>query len=260
MSKQSEIDYMKNLGEDGRRHAANKPFSESNRGALVMEIGAILCLLPPPPAKVLDCGCGTGWTSCILARSGYDVTGLDISPDMIHFAELNRAREDEVSLRFVVSDFETSRFDSEFDCVLFFDALHHSQDEYAALSSAYSALKPGGICLMSEPGLGHHLRQGAKEVVERYGVAERDMQPSRVIRAGKKAGFTGFEVCPRAQMLAHVLYGNQSYALPGKVVWFVKKRLLRYGFIRTLAAIFLITLYKKIDGFVILRKPNAASR
>jgi SAM-dependent methyltransferase len=40
-------------------------------------------LLPPPPAKVLDVGAGTGFLSILLARQGYAVTALDLAPGML---------------------------------------------------------------------------------------------------------------------------------------------------------------------------------
>jgi SAM-dependent methyltransferase len=40
-------------------------------------------LLPPPPARVLDCGAGTGFLSLLAARAGYRVTALDFSPAML---------------------------------------------------------------------------------------------------------------------------------------------------------------------------------
>ncbi len=44
---------------------------------------ALARLLPPPPARVLDCGAGTGFLSLIAARLGHKVTALDISPRML---------------------------------------------------------------------------------------------------------------------------------------------------------------------------------
>jgi SAM-dependent methyltransferase len=40
-------------------------------------------LLPPPPARVLDVGAGTGFLSLLLAGQGYRVTALDLAPGML---------------------------------------------------------------------------------------------------------------------------------------------------------------------------------
>jgi SAM-dependent methyltransferase len=45
--------------------------------------GVLRRLLPPPPAKVLDVGAGTGFVSILLARQGYEVTALDLAPGIL---------------------------------------------------------------------------------------------------------------------------------------------------------------------------------
>lgn len=44
---------------------------------------ALLALLPPPPATVLDVGAGTGSLSLVAADLGFEVTGLDLSDGML---------------------------------------------------------------------------------------------------------------------------------------------------------------------------------
>lgn len=44
---------------------------------------ALRSALPPPPAKVLDVGAGTGFLSLLLAELGYQVTALDLSSGML---------------------------------------------------------------------------------------------------------------------------------------------------------------------------------
>ena len=39
--------------------------------------------LKEKPSLVLDLGCGTGAMTAELAKRGYDMTGLDISPEML---------------------------------------------------------------------------------------------------------------------------------------------------------------------------------
>src|SRR6516164_2425848 len=107
MAKQGERDYLKKLNADSVRHAVNKPFSDPDCGSYLMEIGAIMTLLPPPPARLLDVGCGTGWTSLFFARRGYEVVGVDIAPDMIHHANENKQRAQLDNVRFLVCDYES---------------------------------------------------------------------------------------------------------------------------------------------------------
>lgn len=44
---------------------------------------AVAASLPPAPARVLDCGAGTGFLTLMAARLGHHVTALDLSPGML---------------------------------------------------------------------------------------------------------------------------------------------------------------------------------
>ncbi|MGH3537336.1 MAG: class I SAM-dependent methyltransferase [Pseudonocardiaceae bacterium] len=44
---------------------------------------ALIRLLPPPPARILDVGAGTGFLSLAAAQLGYTVTAVDLSPAML---------------------------------------------------------------------------------------------------------------------------------------------------------------------------------
>jgi len=52
--------------------------------------------------RALDAGCGTGLHSILLARAGVEVTGIDISAEMVRLAAGNAARAD-VRIRFLRS-------------------------------------------------------------------------------------------------------------------------------------------------------------
>jgi len=136
MTKQGDINYLKAIGENGMKHAAGKPFSDSSCTGLPCEISALMSLLPPPSARLLDFGCGTGWTICFFAKRGYDVVGIDISKDMILCARENKKKEKLENVRFIVEDFENMNFSEEFDCAVFFDSLHHSLDELIFIFNA----------------------------------------------------------------------------------------------------------------------------
>jgi SAM-dependent methyltransferase len=201
MAKLGEISYIAKLTDAEVRHAVHKPFSDPYRADFLRQVAAILSILPPPPARLLDLGCGTGWTSTFFARSGYHVVGVDICPDMIRLAEDMRLHAGLENLRFLVSDYEELRFREEFDAAVFFDSLHHAVDEALAMRKAYEALRPGGCCITSEPGEGHHASEASRRAVSRFGVTEKDMPPFKVLALGEKAGFRESIVFPHDNLL-----------------------------------------------------------
>ena len=50
----------------------------------------------PEEKKILDVGCGSGFFSILLARLGHEVTGTDLTPEMIVNSK-QLAREENVS-------------------------------------------------------------------------------------------------------------------------------------------------------------------
>lgn len=54
--------------------------------------GALETLLPPAPARVLDCGAGTGFLSLIAAELGHQVTATDLSSSMLARLQEKAAR------------------------------------------------------------------------------------------------------------------------------------------------------------------------
>ena len=102
------------------------------------------------PCRCIDLGCGTGNYSIYLARNGFGVTGIDISPSAIGIAKEN-ARGKGVRCHFIVADVLSARdqiqgtFDFAFDWVV----LHHvfPQKRRRYVESVFSLLNPGGIYL-----------------------------------------------------------------------------------------------------------------
>ena len=97
--------------------------------------------------KILDVGCGAGFFSILLAKEGYQVTGIDLTPDMIKNARL-LAEEEKVSCEFQVMDAENPEFQEKtFDVVISRNltwTLPHVQHAY---QEWIRVLKKGGILL-----------------------------------------------------------------------------------------------------------------
>ncbi len=208
MARIGEHSYYERIGPEGRAQALGKPFSLPDRGWAMMEAGAVLSLLPPPPARVLESGCGTGWLASILARCGYDVVGQDISEHAIELARANVVFASGPRPLFLAGDFETLGFREEFDAVVFYDALHHATDEEGALRSAYEALRPGGVAVVSEPGIRH--AHTSKEVAETFQVTDKDMPPHKVIRLARRIGFRHWRVYPHGAALGRAVFAPSA--------------------------------------------------
>ncbi len=67
--------------------------------------------------RILDLACGFGRHSLELARRGFDVTGVDITPDYIRYAS-QMAEKEKLNARFICSDIRDVSFENEFDVVL----------------------------------------------------------------------------------------------------------------------------------------------
>lgn len=106
----------------------------------------LLGVLPPAPARVADLGCGTGTLSRLLVDDGYEVAGLDISPEMVARA---RAKVPEAS--FVVGDAADPQLDrGGFDVVLSRHVLWAMPDAAAAFDRWVTLLGPGGRAVLVE--------------------------------------------------------------------------------------------------------------
>jgi SAM-dependent methyltransferase len=244
MPKAGEKTYFGAIGTAGISHAVAKPFSDEFAGALLAQIGTIMQLLPPPPARLLDLGCGTGWTSVMFAQRGYEVVGQDISDEAIDLANLHNKKLKNLS--FVVSDFESMKYTNEFDCAVFFESLHHAENVEAALKKAHKALKIGGVCVAAEPGIFHSKSPSSKKAVADYGVTERDMPPSLIIKCAKKAGFRKFKVYPDTALLQRLIIKKKYSRRPLKP--------LKYGLVKAVTGTVLVIFKKRIQGIVVLQK------
>lgn len=100
------------------------------------------------PRSVLDLGCGTGNHDFLLARRGYQVTGLDQSPHMLSIARKKALRE-KVRPRFVLAGMESFRLGRAFDAAICmfgpFGYLTRRSDAARCLRSVRSHLAPGGL-------------------------------------------------------------------------------------------------------------------
>jgi SAM-dependent methyltransferase len=99
--------------------------------------------LMPPGAVVLDLGCGAGWAGGVMQDRGFDVHGLDVTPEMAALAQKRLKRPVRVA------SFESVEEVCVYDGIWASGALLHvPKAEMPALLARLShALKPGGLLL-----------------------------------------------------------------------------------------------------------------
>ena len=105
-----------------------------------------------PIISVLDIGCGTGKHSWELARRGYQVTGVDLSTQMLDLATSQPHESSEQSRpHFKHGDVTTMDLKEEFDAAVMMFAvisyLNTNESFIAGLRNVSRHLKPGGLFL-----------------------------------------------------------------------------------------------------------------
>jgi len=93
--------------------------------------------------KILDVGCGTGWTCKQLLNYG-SVVGTDLADEI-----LERAKERVPDAKFVAGDFMELALDTDFDVIVCLEVLSHVADQQAFIEKLTTHLKPGGELLMA---------------------------------------------------------------------------------------------------------------
>lgn len=104
-------------------------------------------------ASILDVGCGAGYMALELARAGYCVKGIDISPSCIETARetlaTNPYKDGFGSLEYEVKSFQ--EITGEWDVLLFSGCLHHLPDAEQSVSQAIRHVRDGGLIICWEP-------------------------------------------------------------------------------------------------------------
>ncbi|MFJ2755776.1 class I SAM-dependent methyltransferase [Nocardioides sp. NPDC087217] len=206
------------LGNDARQSQAdaNRPWYEKQLGPALAGVPEVHDVLAAKGCRILDVGCGGGWSSIALARAYPDATvlGIDIDQPSVDMAVAN-AREAGVEdrVRFVCQDAATLD-EGTVDVAFAFECVHDMPRPVEVLSAVRRTLVPGGSMVVMDEAVADSFAPDGDEL-ERlmYGfsllVCLPDglssppsvgtgtvMRPSTLQGYGEAAGFSGFEVLP----------------------------------------------------------------
>jgi SAM-dependent methyltransferase len=120
---------------------------------------AIMMLRPEGSERVLDLACGIGRHSLELRRRGFEVVGVDISPELLAMAE-REAEAQSLEVTFVQADLRELDMADEFDLVLslndgaigYFETEEENRRTFEVIARA---LRAGGGHLMQLPNVLH---------------------------------------------------------------------------------------------------------
>jgi SAM-dependent methyltransferase len=190
-------------------------------------------------AQVLDVGCGPGWLSELLARSGYWVTGVDISADMIRIAKERMAElptplgegVSEPATEFFAMPVREMPWTDRFEAALLYDALHHFDDELETLRVIQRTLVPGGRIYIEEgvrPPPGSEAEQTLIAEMEEYGTLESPFDPEYLVEVLEASGFDEITRFARVDELFEIGREREASARVG--------RMMRYPDLNTIVA------------------------
>ncbi len=172
----------------------------------------LLRMLPQGVTTVLDVGCGSGIMLEQLVGRYPEVTGVDLSPEMLSLVPPAVAE----SCRLICAPLESVDLPpSSFDAVICRGVLHHLPDLDGGLRRIHSLLRPGGCLVASEPCADSYLLRAPRWLWRSFSARfDRDHLALRSahLRAdlervgfsmcdGRKLGFVAFPLCSMSDFL-----------------------------------------------------------
>jgi 2-polyprenyl-3-methyl-5-hydroxy-6-metoxy-1,4-benzoquinol methylase len=179
---------------------ANPFYSASEAPDLLIGFGALLAGLELANGHdVLDFGVGSGWTSWMMSQLGCRVIASDVSTTALEIVA-ERYRRQRLSGDVpspTLLRFDGHRFDLPDGCVdrvVSHDAFHHVANPQTVLCEFGRLLRPGGMCVMSEPGPEHSRFPQSQSEMRNFKVVERNIILDEITEQAGAAGFDRVEV------------------------------------------------------------------
>jgi len=212
--KRAAIEYVGNLDARGLHYLRTKPFYNLAKkipklrgNGMDVETHRHFCdfanmavaLDLPAGARILDVACGSGWLSEYFARLGYDVTGIDLNPELIRLSQDRLSHvpypvdhDTPLRSRFLTHDVEIAPLDETFDAIICYDAMHHFLDERAVARHFAAMLSVGGLLFILEGRRPLPASKGEEELIDamyEHRVLESPFDPTYLRQLLDEAGF-----------------------------------------------------------------------
>lgn len=105
--------------------------------------------------KILDLGCGYGRFTIPLSKQGYDIEGIDISPNLLNEAK-KMAKKERLKIKFKLGDMRYLPYKKEsFNAIIcmwsVFQEIINIKDQLKAIKEMLRVLKEGGFAFIDIP-------------------------------------------------------------------------------------------------------------
>lgn len=172
---------------------------------------------------ILDIGCGTGRHALELAKRGYRVTGIDLSPSQLDRAR-HKAEQANLQVTFLEKDARHLDFDPQFQLAIMicegaFPLMETDEMNYQILEGAANALKPGGKFIFTTLSALFALTHSLEDFINTN------------IKEGKSLGnrfdlmtfrdYSSFEVSDDDGNIK-TLHCNERHYAPSEIDWYLK--------------------------------------
>lgn len=178
----------------------------------------------PQGSQLLEVGCANGWYTFELAKLGFQMTGLDLSPECVRIATQKAKQVGLTCINFTVGDAEElSQFeDNTFDGVISFSTLRYVPDPAKAIREIYRVLRPGSMAVVDFPNKWSPWFTFLKPLLTgQTHIHDHQYTTGQIKKMMQEAGFLGISLC-------RILYTPKkipSWALPVmKTIDYVSER------------------------------------
>ena len=168
--------------------------------------------------KILDYGCGVGTVDFFLAKNGYKVHGIDVSPTAINLCKKSVEVMKLKNINFSTNIKNIGK--NRYDMVICSEVIEHVKDDRKVLLSVLSALKKDGYLILSTPSLNAPLfKLGlANGFDKRVGHLRRYTEKD-LIEKVERAGFKIVKIIKTEGIIRNSLF---LFPILGNLVRFIK--------------------------------------
>jgi SAM-dependent methyltransferase len=160
-----------------------------------------LSLVDAPLGRILEVGCGAGFSAAYLRGQYLEYVGVDHSEKLVEFARQYHPQDNTV---FCAADINLLKCEQPFDCAFMIGVLHHLEEPVKSLRHIKSLTRSGGWIVANEPQPGNPLvslaRGIRKRFDENYSTDQVEFSAGQLRKIFLDAGLSDIRIVPQGYL------------------------------------------------------------